>query len=340
MKALIVGGTGIISTDVVRRLCDTGWDVTLLNRGTRPHPFGSAVRELKVDISDEAAVAELLKGQRFDAVCDFIVFTPEQAARDVRLFRNIAAQYVFISSASAYQKPVGCLPITEDMPLVNPYWQYSRNKAACEALLMREYREHGFPVTIVRPSHTYCERSLPVQVHGDKGAWQVIARRKRGQTVPVAADGETLWTVTTAADFAVYFCGLLGNAQAIGEAYHITSDRSQSWNEMYRILARHLGVEYRPCYIPAHLLAACPQYDFAGALLGDKANSVIFDNSKVMCATGIPPIRFTPYEAGAKKSLDYLLNHPEMQIADPAFDAFCDRAERAMERARQTLLEK
>lgn len=330
MKALIIGGTGVISTSVVRRLCDTGWDVTLLNRGVHAHPFGDAVRVLTADIADEARVAALLRDETFDAVCNFVVYTPDQALRDVRLFCGKTAQYIFISSASAYQKPVPRLPITEDVPLLNPYWQYSRDKAACEEALMREYRQSGFPVTIVRPSHTYSERSLPTQIHGANGAWAVIERMRQGKSVPVAADGETLWTLTAARDFAVYFCGLMGNRAAIGEAYHITSDESLTWNAIYGVYAELLGVEYKPCYVPAHVLARSRAYDFRGQLLGDKANSVIFDNSKVMCATGIASLRFTPFAAGARESLTYHLSHSEMQRPDPAFDAFCDHLEAAM----------
>ena len=337
MKALIIGGTGTISSAVVAHLVDTGWEVTLLNRGRRAAPAG--VRVLVGDMEDEAGVRRLLEGEAFDTVADFIVFTPEQARRDIRLFAGKTRQYIFISSASAYQKPVPALPITEETPLINPYWQYSRNKAEIEGLLMAEYRQSAFPVTIVRPSHTYGEKSLPVQIHGDMGAWQVLRRMQLGKTVPVAADGETLWTLTTAEDFALYFCGLCGNAKAVGQAYHITSDQSVTWNEVYRVLADLLHAEYRPCYIPAHLLAQCPQYDFCGSLLGDKANSVQFDNGKVYRDTGIAPIRYTSFREGAARSVAYFLSHPEAQREDPAFDAFCDRVERAMQAAKSMLLE-
>ena len=337
MKALFIGGTGVISTSVVKRLLELGWEVTLLNRGNHAVPQG--VRVWQADINDTARVQELLGNETFDTIADFIVFTPDQARRDLSLFAGKTAQYIFISSASAYQKPVPAVPITEDVPLINPYWQYSRNKAAIEKLLLDAYKTQGFPVTIVRPSHTYSERSLPLQSHGDNGPWQVIKRMQEGKTVPVAADGETLWTVTTSEDFAVYFCGLCGNPDTIGQAYHITSDQALTWNEMYRIIAAYLGVEFKPCYIPAQLLAKVQRYDFNGALLGDKSNSVIFDNSKVMCVTGIPPIKFTPYSEAAKRSIDYLLSHPEAQKEDPDFDAFCDRAEAAMAAAESVLLE-
>ena len=191
MKALMIGGTGIISTSVTRRLLEQGWEVTLLNRGQHAaveRPFDGNVRQMMADINDEARVAELLGDSIYDAVCDFIVFTPDQAARDVRLFRDHARQYVFISSASAYCKPLPRLPITEDTPLDNPYWLYSRNKAACEELLLAEHARTGFPVTIVRPSHTYCERSLPVQIHGAGGAWAVLERMMQGKRVLMVGD--------------------------------------------------------------------------------------------------------------------------------------------------------
>ena len=332
MKALIIGGTGVISSAVVKRLTEQGWEVTLLNRGTRA-PDTAGVRVLRGDINDEAAIRALLAGEAFDTVCDFIVYTPEEAARDVRLFAGRTKQYIFISSASAYQKPVPSLPITEETPLENPYWEYSRLKARTEALLMAEYRKNGFPVTVVRPSHTYSERSLPVQIHGQNGSWPVIRRMLLGKSVPVAADGETLWTLTASSDFALYFCGLMGNERAIGQAYHITSDETLTWNQIYRTYAELLGVAFHPCYLPAHLLARCTQYDLNGQLLGDKANSVIFDNSKVWCDTGIAPVRFIPFREGIQASLAYYRAHPEKQTEDPAFDDFCDRAEAAMNAA-------
>ena len=339
-KALFIGGTGTISTAITARLAnDAGWELTLLNRGSHSNEVPAGVRQIRADIADEADVARKLEGLQWDCVCDFIGFTPDQVERDWRLFRGRTAQYMYISSASAYQKPPQSPFITEQTPLENPFWEYSRNKIACEEFLFGKWREEGFPVTVIRPSHTYGDRSVPVGVHGDKGSWQVLKRMLEGKTVPVAADGETLWTMTTSEDFAVYFCGLCGNSQAIGEAYHITSDESIPWNEAYRIIAEHLGVEFKPCYVPAHLLARVRQYDYNGALLGDKTNSVIFDNSKVMCATGIPPIHFTPYREGAKRSIDYILSHPELQKEDPAFDAFCDRVEAAMNAAAELLLE-
>ena len=339
MKALLIGGTGVISTGVTRRLVETGWDVTLLNRGKRPLPaeLQGRVRVLIGDINDEASVAALMQGEQFDSVCNFIAYTPEQAQRDVRLFAGKTAQYVFISSASAYHKPVENLPITEETPLHNPYWLYSRQKAQCEDVLLQAYRENGFPVTIVRPSHTYCERSLPVQIHGGHGPWVVIKRMLEGKSVPVAADGVTLWTATTAEDFAVYFCALLCNECAIGEAFHITSDECLTWNRMYEIIAECAGGVYKPCYVPSQVMAESTLYDYRGALLGDKAHTVMFDNSKVKRVTGIHDHVCTSFAEGARRSVQYFLDHPEIRQEDLAFEAFCDRLENLMQQVKEQL---
>ena len=336
MKALLIGGTGVISTSVAERLLHLNWDVTILTRGKRPLPekMQGKVQCLIADIHDEAAVQNALKGRYFDVVCDFVLYTPQEAERDIRLFSGKTAQYVFISSASAYHKPVLTLPITEETPLHNPYWTYSDLKAQCEEVFLQAHREGKLPVTIVRPSHTYCERSLPVQIHGGHGPWVIIKRMLAGKSVPVACDGVSLWTATTAEDFAVYFCGLLGNPKALGEAFHITSDESLAWNQIYRIIADCAGGQFIPCYVPADLLAQSTQYDYRGALLGDKANTVIFDNSKVKRVTGIYDHKCTPFAEGAGRSVAYFLEHPEIRKEDPAFEIFCDQLEEMMQEAR------
>lgn len=339
MKALMIGGTGVISESVVLRLIDLGWDVTILTRGKRPLPdkMQGSVQQIIADIADEESVQRALKDAYFDAVCDFIVYNPQEAERDIRLFSGKTAQYVFISSASAYHKPVLALPITEETPLYNPFWSYSDLKAQCEDVFMQAHRETGFPVTIVRPSHTYCERSLPVQIHGGHGPWVVLKRMLAGKSVPVACDGVSLWTATTSEDFAVYFCGLLGNKKAIGEAFHITSDESLTWNQFYQIIADCVGGEFKPCYVSAHMLAESTQYDYRGSLLGDKAHTVIFDNSKVKRVTGIMDHKCVPFSEGAKRSVRYYLDHPEIRKEDPAFEAFCDHVEEMMQNAKQKM---
>lgn len=333
MKALFIGGTGTISTEISKKLIREGWELTLLNRGSKPM---EGAEQIICDINDEAAAAEVLKDRTFDVVADFIAFVPEQVQRDIRLFKGRTNQYIFISSASAYQKPLSCPVITESTPLHNPYWQYSRNKAVCESILMQAYRDEGFPVTIIRPSHTYAEWGLPLPVHGRKGVWQVIDRMLQGKKVLLPADGATLWTVTASRDFAKGFCGIMGNIHAIGETYHITSDESLTWEQIYRVIADELKVEFKPCYVPAHLLAKVPGYDFAGELLGDKTNTVIFDNTKIKRA--VPGFCCTArFDQAGRESVRYIMEHTEMHIPDPEFDALTDRIVAAMEKAEKEI---
>lgn len=337
MKALIIGGTGIISTAITEKLITEGHDVTLLNRGNNPLPAG--VKSLIADTNDEAAVKSAVSGLNFDTVAQFKAFVPEHIERDIRLFSGITDQYIFISSASAYQKPISHLPITESTPLHNPHWQYSRDKAACEEVLMRAYRDTGFPVTIVRPSHTYDRTSVPVSVHGDKGPWQVMKRMMEGKPVIVPGDGTNLWAVTNSKDFANGFVGLMTNPHTIGNAIHIMNDERLTWNDIYASVARALKAEFRPVYIPSDILAKAGDsvgYDLRGSLLGDKTHSVIFDCSKLKSL--VPgwnaKIRF---DVGVRESVGYFLSHPEMQEEDPEFDAFCDRMIDAVNLTRQAI---
>lgn len=322
MKALLIGGTGTISTEISKRLVKLGWELTLLNRGNTGAFVPEGARVLKVDINDEAAVNQLLGDEQFDVVADFIIFTPEQAQRDIRLFKGRTAQYIFISSASAYQKPLSSPHITESTPLFNPFWGYSRNKIAIEELLMGAYRNDGFPVTIVRPSHTYCERSMPLGLHGQKGSFSVLERIRTGKKIIVPGDGLSLWTVTHSRDFAVGFCGLMGNIHAIGEAIHITSDERLTWNQIHECVGRALGQAPKMVHIASETLAKLGP-DWEGALIGDKSNTVLFDNSKIkrlvpeFCAT-------TRFDQGAREVVEYVYSHPECQTPDPEFDAWCD----------------
>lgn len=337
MKALFIGGTGTISTAISKKLLSEGWDLYLLNRGTRNNVLPAGAHELTVDINDEAAVTEKIKDLSFDVVCDFIAFVPAQLERDYRLFNGKTKQFMFISSASAYQKPPADYKITESTPLANPYWEYSRNKIACEEYLMRMYRETGFPITIIRPSHTYDERSIPVGAHGDKGSWQVAKRMLEGKPVIVHGDGTSLWTMTHNSDFAKAFVGLMGNVHAIGEAYQITSDESLTWNQIYQILADCLGVEFKPYYVPSDFLHAVGKYDFEGGLIGDKANSVVFDNAKVKRA--VPGFTATVrLDTGMKQTVEYVLSHKECQVEDPEFDTWCDKVIAALENAKKEIV--
>lgn len=332
MKVLFIGGTGTISTAISKELVKGGHDLYLLNRGSNNLIFDGGVKELIADINDEEKVAELIKNLEFDVVADFIAFVPGQLERDYRLFKNKTKQFIFISSASAYQKPLSDYRITEGTPLANPYWEYSRNKIACEDCLMKLYREEGFPVTIVRPSHTYDERNVPVGVHGSKGSYQVIKRMLEGKKVLIHGDGTSLWTLTHNSDFAQGFIGLMGNIHAIGEAVQITSDETLTWNQIYKAIASALGVELKACYVSSEFLDAASPEDFKGALIGDKANSVVFDNSKIKRL--VPGFTCTRrFDQQVKEILDYVLNHSECRREDEEFDKWCDKVIEALDNA-------
>ena len=336
-KALFIGGTGTISTAITAALAAEGkWDLTLLNRGSRSAIVPEGVKVIHADIEDETHVACLLKDSFWDCVCDFIGFVPAQVERDWRLFRGKTRQYMYISSASAYQKPITSPFITEGTPLANPYWEYSRNKIDCEAFLMEKYRKDGFPVTLIRPSHTYDNRSVPLGVHGNKGSWQVLRRMLDGKRVIIHGDGTSQWTLTHNSDFAKGFIGLMGNPHALGNVFQITSDETLTWNQIYEIVAAKLGVELKACHVSSDFLSEIGPYDFRGGLLGDKAWTVLFDNSKLKQA--VPGFQATVrFEEGVADTIDNILSHPELQVADPAFDAWCDRVLEAIDKAKASL---
>ena len=333
MKILFIGGTGTISMAITRLLAKQGHELWLLNRGNRNSDLPENVRTITADISNEEETAKKLDGMTFDCVGEFIGFVPSQLERDFRLFNGRTKQFIYISSASAYQKPPTGYVITEDTPLENPYWEYSRNKKACEEYLMERYKKDGFPVTIVRPSHTYDERSVPLGVHGNGGSWQVVKRIKEGKPVIIHGDGSSLWTITHNSDFAKAYVGLIGNPKAIGEAFHITSDESVSWNEIYKAIADALGTELKPYYVSSRTLADMSDYDFVGSLIGDKANSVVFDNSKVKAL--VPDFRAeVSVREGIRRTVEYILAHPEYQNDDEEFDQWCDKVIAAVEKAK------
>ena len=337
MKILIIGGTGTISTAISRSLAENSHELYLLNRGSLNDTLPSHIRFINADINNEAEVSEKLSGMSFDAVCDFIGFVKPQLERDFRLFNGRTKQFVYISSASAYNKLPSDYIITEGTTLANPYWEYSRNKIECEEYLMKMYRENGFPVTIVRPSHTYCERSVPLGVHGKNGSWQVIKRMLEGKPVIIHGDGTSLWTMTDSRDFAKGFIGLLGNPHAIGEAFQITSDETLTWNQIYKTIADCLNVEFKPYYVSSSFLAAVSDYDFTGSLTGDKSNSVVFDNSKLKRAVPDfrPSVRF---EEGIRNTIEYVLLHKECQTEDIEFDNWCDKVIAALENAKKEII--
>jgi nucleoside-diphosphate-sugar epimerase len=319
LTVLFIGGTGIISSACGELAVRRGIDLTILNRGTtshRPVPAGAEV--LAADIRDPASVRSALGDREFDVVVDFVAFTTEHVQTDLDLFAGRTGQYVFISSASAYQTPPGRLPILESTPLRNPHWEYSRNKIACEDLLVSAYRERGFPATIVRPSHTYDRTAIPLM-----GGWTDIHRMRQGQPVVVHGDGTSLWALTHHADFAKAFVGLLGQPKAVGESFHITSDEVLTWNEIYTALAVAAGVQPRLVHVATETIMAS-EPNLEGPLLGDKAHSVIFDNAKVKAL--VPDYVATiPFAVGSREIIDWYDANPDRQVVNEGLNATFDK---------------
>jgi nucleoside-diphosphate-sugar epimerase len=318
MKVLFVGGTGIISSACSALALERGIDLYLLCRGktqTRPAPAGAKI--LQADIADAATTRAALGQLEFDAVVNWIVFDVAQVERDLELFASRTRQYVFISSASAYQTPPARMPVTESTPLHNPYWQYSRNKIACEERLVRAYRERGFPATIVRPSHTYDKTLLPTH-----GGYSVIDRMRRGKPVLVHGDGTSLWTMTHHRDFARGFVPLLGNDGAIGDNFHITSDEALTWNQIHEILARAARASAQLVHAPSELIAAHDP-EWGAGLLGDKTHSMIFDNTKLRRL--VPEFRAEiPFCRGADEIIAWYDADPARRVVDARFNALTD----------------
>ena len=318
MKVLFIGGTGVISSACSRLAVRRGMGLYLLNRGQTERPIPEGAHVLHGDARDRASVERALGAAAFDAVVDWIVFTPEQLEADIALFRGRTGQYVFISSASAYQKPISHLPITESTPLYNPFWAYSRNKIACEERLVRAYREDGFPITIVRPSHTYDRTMVPLM-----GGYTDIERMRKGKKVVVHGDGTSLWVLTHHEDFAKGFVGLLGNDHAIGQAVQITSDEVLTWNQIYTIVGHTAGVEPQIVHVPSDVIATFDAEVGAG-LLGDKAHSVIFDNSKLKRL--VPDfVASIPFSQGAREIVAWFGEDPARQVVDAQVDELMER---------------
>jgi nucleoside-diphosphate-sugar epimerase len=326
MRVLFIGGTGIISSACSELALQRGIELYLLNRGRSIRPPASGAKLLHGDIRQSASARAALRDLNFDAIVDWVAYTTDHIQNDLELFRGRTGQYVFISSASAYQTPPHFLPVTESTPLYNPFWQYSRDKAACEALLIEAYRGEGFPATVVRPSHTYDQTLFPFH-----GGYTTVARMRSGKAVVVHGDGTSLWTLTHHRDFAVGLVGLLGNPHALGETFHITSDEWLSWNQIYEIVAQAAGVEPRLVHIPSDIIAA---YDpeWGASLLGDKSHSMIFDNSKIRRL--VPDFRAQiPFWQGARQIISWYDADPARQVSDPDFDALQDRLIRLVEEA-------
>ena len=280
MKFLFIGGTGLISSACSELAVSRGNELFILNRSiSKKHPVPEGAVLLTGDVkADEVHLSKLLAGQHFDAVVDFIAYTVEDIERDLTLFRGKTDQFVFISSASAYQKPPKNYLITEETPLENPFWQYSRDKIACEERLTKAYREFGFPITIIRPSLTYGPSQIPLCMGSWQHPWTVIDRMKNGKKIIVPGDGTSLWVMTWNADFAKGLVGLLGNQKAAGEVFQITSDEVLTWDQIYREAFTALGITPKIVHIPTELIAAYWP-EAVGSLIGDKANRVVFDNS-------------------------------------------------------------
>ncbi|CAN7540156.1 NAD-dependent epimerase/dehydratase family protein [Pseudarthrobacter oxydans] len=316
---LFIGGTGVISAAAAERAVALGHRLTILNRGrsTRPVPDGAEI--LTADVRDASAVRAVLAGREFDAVADFITFTADQAQASLDLFAGRTGQYVFISSASAYQKPPTRLPILESTPLKNPFWQYSRDKIACEELFYKAYREQDFPLTVVRPSHTY-DRTKIAMV----GGWTDIHRMRSGLPVMVHGDGTSLWTLTHSQDFAKAFVGLLGRPQAVGESYTITSDEYLPWNQIYQLFARATGVpEPELVHVSSETIAA-HSAELGANLLGDRSHSVVFDNTKIKSL--VPGYHASiPFADGARQIVQWFDANPRLQTVDQDYMALSDR---------------
>jgi nucleoside-diphosphate-sugar epimerase len=330
MRVLFLGGTGIISTAATRLAAERGMDLTVMTRGLRDARLPAGVNRLTADGDDLAGAAQVLGDARFDAVVDWIAYTPAHIERDLQLFRGRTRQFIFISSASAYQKPATHYLITESTPLANPFWEYSRNKIACEERLMRAYREEGFPVTIVRPSLTYGETQIPLAINSWARSYTVADRMRRGKKVIVPGDGSSLWVITHNSDFAKGLAGLLGHEQAIGHAFHITSDEVMCWDQFYRITAQAAGVEPQLVHMPSDFIAACMP-DALGGLAGDKSVSVVFDNSKIKrfvpgsCAT-------VPFGQGIRQTLAWFDADPARRQIDEEANQKWDRLIEAWDR--------
>ena len=325
MKVLFIGGTGVISSACTALAVEQGIDLTLLNRGQTGRPVPQGVKHLQGDIADPG-IGRLLGDSTWDAVVDWIAFTPQQIARDIDLFGGRSGQYIFISSASVYQTPPSNLPVKESTLLDNPYWDYSQEKIACEERLLAAYRDHKFPLTIVRPSHTYDPSKIPLF-----GGYTTLQRMIDGRKVVVYGDGTSLWTLTHHQDFAKGFVPLLGNSRATGEVFHITADEWLNWNQIYQIMGAAIGVEPKLVHVPSDLIAAYDAEIGAG-LLGDKANSMIFDNSKIKRL--VPDFACTiPFAHGAREITAWYQADAARQEVDQKLDELMDRIIAAYESA-------
>jgi nucleoside-diphosphate-sugar epimerase len=318
MKVLFIGGTGVISSACAELTVEKGFELYLLTRGKTKRPVPEKAHILCGDIRERASTETALEDRTFDIVVNWVAFTPEHIKRDLELFGGRVGQYIFISSASVYQTPPKKLPVTEGTPLSNTFWEYSRNKIACEKCLLQAYRKGRFPVTIVRPSHTYDRTLLPMH-----NKYTLVDRMRKGKRVVVHGDGTSLWVLTHHRDFAKGFVGLLGNSITIGESFHITSDELLSWNQIYEIVAYAAGTEARIVHIPSEFIASFDP-EWGASLLGDKSHSMIFDNSKIK--KFVPDYTATiPFFTGAQEIISWYNANPSRQVVDEKENQMIDK---------------
>ena len=318
LKVLYLGGTGVISSACSALAVEKGLDLVLYNRGNSIRPAPEGAKVIIGDINNQKDLETLLEKNTFDVVVNWIAYHPEEVKRDIKLFKDKVGQYIFISSASAYQKPIRQLPITEETPLDNPFWDYSREKKACEEVLFQAFQEQDFPGTVVRPSHTYDKTLLPLP-----GGYTTLERILKEEKVVIHGDGTSLWVLTHHKDFAVGFVGLLGKKEALGEAYQITSDLLLTWNDIYKSIAEAAGKTLNPVYIPSTIIA---QHDpkWGAGLLGDKAHSVIFDNAKIKAL--VPEFKAViPYQVGCQETVRWYQENPDYQKVDPELSAIMEK---------------
>lgn len=323
MKVLFIGGAGIISTAVSALAVQRRFDLTLFNRGQHNEFVPKGAKVIKGDVRDKEVMAGLLKDKKFDVVVDWLAFVPKDIEADIEIFKGKVKQYIFISTASAYQKPPAHWLIDESTPLANPYWKYSSDKIACEELLMVEYRSSGFPVTVVRPSFTYGDTMIPAAINSWTKPWTIVDRMRKGKKIVIHGDGTTLWTMTHNTDFAKGFVGLLGNVQALGHSFGITSDEVLTWRQIYKTIADAAGAELNAVYIPSDFIARIdPEYE--GILLGDKSWCGVFDNSKIkrFVPDFIPTVLFAQ---GIKRTIEWFEAEPKRCAVDDEFNQFMDK---------------
>ncbi|MDO4284554.1 MAG: NAD-dependent epimerase/dehydratase family protein [Eubacteriales bacterium] len=325
MKLLLIGGTGIISSAVSDLALHRNHELWLITRGLALHTIPSGAHVIHADIqTDSDFISTAIKNEYFDCIADFTVQTPDQIERDYDLFHNKTKQYIFISSACVYKRPLPHYILTEDSPVGNPYWNYAQNKLACEEKLQKIANLHSFPFTIIRPGHTYDDTWLPLCITGYRGGYAVIQRMLEGRATIIPGDGTSLWTVTHNSDFAAAFLGIAGNPAAVGEIVQISSDEILSWNQIYHTIAELLDVPFRPFYVSSLFLHQAGPYDFQSCLIGERVQSAVLCNDKLKKL--VPGFHAkTSFRTGIKPALEHLLADPALQIADPVFDSWCDR---------------